>query len=417
MELFTEQGKTRLDCEYKIRKKYGERFIVHRQRTVPLGGWLGFFTREGVELEFYIPPQLSGRSYSQNNSASPMNQADFEEEKKKVIAAGRDSVSGSRPSDAAQNRILEELKEIKQIIDSASTKTEEHPSLKRMAELLRLNDFTDAYISKMLEKARSELSLEILDNFNAAQERLVEWIGESILICKEPFVAPRSIKRPAAQIIALVGPTGVGKTTTIAKLAANFGLDSDGSSLRSVRMITIDAFRIGARAQIESFGEIMRIPVTYVDNRRDLRKEIAISQDDNDLILIDTIGKSPKDSAKLGEMKEFLDVCGSGLETHLVISAGTKASDVSAILQQFEPFNYRSVIISKLDETIHVGNIISALGSKGKPVSYITDGQKVPSDIKRASVVRFLMNLDEFTLNRDKMEKRFPVEADKFIWN
>jgi flagellar biosynthesis protein FlhF len=76
------------------------------------------------------------------------------------------------------------------------------------------------------------------------------------------------------------------------------------------------------------------------------------------------------------------------------------------------------VLLTKLDETSHIGNVISALAERGKPVSWITDGQKVPSDIKRADVVRFLINLDEFKVDRDKIEKRFPVnEADQSQWS
>ena len=88
------------------------------------------------------------------------------------------------------------------------------------------------------------------------------------------------------------------------------------------------------------------------------------------------------------------------------------------MLRQFEPFNYRSVVLTKLDETGHVGNVISALAERGKAVSWITDGQKVPNDIKKASVVRFLTNLDEFKVDRDTIEKLFPVDAaDQIQWS
>jgi len=129
------------------------------------------------------------------------------------------------------------------------------------------------------------------------------------------------------------------------------------------------------------------------------------------------IGKSPKDSSKLGEMKEILDGCPRHSEFHLVISAATKTSDIEEIMRQFEPFNYRSIILTKMDETDRFGNIISALAEKRKCISYITDGQTVPMDIRRATVVRFLINLDGFKVNREKIEERFPSgEADQFKW-
>ena len=89
------------------------------------------------------------------------------------------------------------------------------------------------------------------------------------------------------------------------------------------------------------------------------------------------------------------------------ISATTKASDVEEILKTFEPFKYRAVILTKLDETLRIGNILSVLAACRKPVSYIADGQSVPQDIEQASVLRLLMNLDGFHINRERLEKRF----------
>ncbi|HCC36176.1 MAG TPA: flagellar biosynthesis protein FlhF [Treponema sp.] len=417
METFIEQAESRRKCLSKIVAKYGERVVLLRERKVRLGGFMGLFTREGFELEFYIPPVVGktvdwpqgGSSYSQGAAVpSPL---EFEEEKKKLLAmTGKDPQQTAAARDASQQKILDELREIKDKIDSAGGKKEDHPSLVRAAELLRANDFSEAYINAMLEKARSELSLETLDDFDEVQNRLLEWIGETIAIYTGAEITPRNSFRRDARIVVLIGPTGVGKTTTIAKLAAIYGIgiDNPGKPPLSVRMITIDAFRIGARAQIENYGNIMGIPVSYIDDKRSLKKEIALYQGETDLILIDTIGKSPRDSAKLGEMKEFLDACGSRAEVHLVLSASTKTSDITEILRQFEPFNYRSVVLSKLDETKHSGNIISALAERKKPVSYITDGQKVPNDIRKASVVRFLINLDNFKVDRERIEKRFP---------
>jgi flagellar biosynthesis protein FlhF len=161
----------------------------------------------------------------------------------------------------------------------------------------------------------------------------------------------------------------------------------------------------------------MQIPVKCVVDKQGMRKEIAIHSEDTDMFLVDTIGKSPKDATKLGEMKEILDGAGRGAEFHLVISAGTKTCDIEDIMRQFEPFNYKSVVLTKMDETDRIGNLISALAEKKKSVSYITDGQTVPVDIRRASVVRFLTNLDGFKINREKIEKIFPSkEADQFRW-
>jgi len=435
MEMYFEQGSSRRDCEMKIAEKYKRPFQVLSEKQIKIGGFLGLFSKPGVEVEFYFSPSLYKNQPHGYHTSAPVSfhasensaqyqrflasehssrnvHADLEEEKRKVIAAaGKSYEQITATSRETQNEILEAIKEIKENIKGAPAK-EEHSAFARAQELLRQNDFSQNYIDEMIAKLRKELPLEKLDDFDTVQDKLLEWIGQSIEIHKEEKIQ----RKP--RVMVLVGPTGVGKTTTLSKLAAIFGIGTSEIPAVDVRMITIDAFRIGAKAQLESLGNIMQIPVSCVDNKVDLKKEIALYSEDTDLFLIDTIGKSPKDSAKLGEMKEILEGCGKGAQVHLVIGAGTKASDIEDILRQFEPFNYRSVLLTKMDETDRIGNVISALAEKRKPVSYITDGQKIPNDIRKASVVRFLINLDGFKVDREKIESLFPSgEAEQFKWS
>jgi len=425
MEMYYEKGTDRRDCELKIREKYKMPFYIQTVEVIRIGGFLGLFSKPGVKVGFYFPPPHQKSPYYTSPSIldvpsekrytveqfSRNAPADLEEEKRKVIAAAGKSYDQVTAGKEAVQKILESLNEINEKIDSSGGRRDEHPAFVRTEELLKLNDFSQGYIDGMLEKLRKELPLETLDNEDAVQDHLLEWIGESISIYTED---PRPRK---PRIMVLVGPTGVGKTTTISKLAAIYGIGTEGIPAVNVRMITIDAFRIGAQYQLESTGDIMQIPVSCVDDKHSLRKEIAIYSEEIDLFLIDTIGKSPKDSSKLGEMKEILEGCGRQAEYHLVVSAGTKTSDIEEIMRQFEPFNYRSVIITKMDETDRIGNVVSALAEKRKPVSYITDGQTVPVDIRKASVVRFLINLDSFRIDREKIENRFPSgEAEQFKW-
>jgi flagellar biosynthesis protein FlhF len=260
-----------------------------------------------------------------------------------------------------------------------------------------------------MDRVRREFSLEALEDFRTVEGKVVEWIGESIRIYREDQYQ----RKP--RIVVLVGPTGVGKTTTIAKLAAAYMLGEIGKRPLSVRMITIDNFRIGAEQQIERYGLIMGIPVVSAQNYRELKEVIALNSEDADLILIDTIGKSPRSSVELAEMKELLNACGTGAEFHLALSATTKSSDVTEVLKQYEPFGYRSVIVTKIDETIRLGNVISALSDSGKCISYITEGQQVPKDIQKAETMRFLVNLEGFTVDRMKFESIFPADESELI--
>ena len=187
---------------------------------------------------------------------------------------------------------------------------------------------------------------------------------------------------------------------------------SAGEGPESVRMITIDNYRIGARQQIETYGDIMGVPVSCVETADDLRKTIAMHSD-ADLVLVDTVGKSPRDAVRLAEMQRVLAACGPKAETHLALSATTKASDMIQIMRQFEPFDYKAVVITKLDETNRIGNAVSALAERGKSVSYITNGQSVPQNIERARVTRLLMNLEGFRVDRPRLEARYGEEAEE----
>ena len=145
--------------------------------------------------------------------------------------------------------------------------------------------------------------------------------------------------------------------------------------------------------QAEQLREIMGIPVACVESYKELEQKINLFQD-ADLILVDTIGKSPKDYMKLAEMREMLDACGTNSEVYLAMSATTKISDVKEILRQFEPFNYKSIILTKLDETMRIGNIISVLSENNKSLTYLTDGQVVPQDIEEVTSKRLMRTVE-----------------------
>jgi flagellar biosynthesis protein FlhF len=303
------------------------------------------------------------------------------------------SAPGSVVVPAGLDAVLSEIRILQAKVDGRSDGGGEPAGVARVREVLEENDFSHGYIRRILGRLREESSLAELEDLDGTLRRVSEWIADSIT------VYPWQERRRHPHVFVLVGPTGVGKTTTIAKLAAMYGAVADPSY--DVRILTIDSYRIGALQQIQKYGEIMGIPVHPVETASDMRKHLDL-HNDADFIFVDTIGKSPNDLTKLAEVNQL--VRSAGGEVHLAVSATTKSSDIADILRQFEPFNYQAVVVTKLDETSSVGGIISALHEKQKSVSFITDGQSVPQDIERAKRETFLARLRDMPIRRQYAE-------------
>ena len=175
-------------------------------------------------------------------------------------------------------------------------------------------------------------------------------------------------------------------------------------------MITIDHMRVGAEEQLRRFGEIMNIAVDKASTTDDVYKIFEDNKDALDALIIDTSGYSPNDYENIGKMRALLDVPGLHPDVYLTVTASTKARDLVSIIQNYEPFNFGSVIVTKCDESSAYGNILSVLSEKHKAIAYITDGQKVPRNIERASTVYFLTRLHDFKIDRIHIEDTFAEE-------
>lgn len=194
-----------------------------------------------------------------------------------------------------------------------------------------------------------------------------------------PPIAPVRARR---KVVALVGPTGVGKTTTLAKLAANFRL-KDGVKLG---LVTVDTYRIAAVEQLRTYAELIDLPMKVVTTPDEMRRALD-EYAGLDLVLVDTAGRSPRDDLKIQELKSFLDEAAVD-EVHLVLSlaAGLKALEASAA--NFLPVGVTSLILTKLDEATGAGVLFNVARRLKPPISYLTTGQNVPEDIEPAQATR-----------------------------
>lgn len=277
---------------------------------------------------------------------------------------------------------------------------EKHESTQRIIELLQENEFSYDYIQMIEEKINATFPMDQLDDFDLVQRYVVDWIGETITVQK------RKVFRPP-HVYVLVGPTGVGKTTTLTKLMAQSILVSKRAGKEKPKgcIITIDNIRAGAFDQLKKLGDAVEYPVLKALTTDDVRMIYEEYNEHVDNIFVDTAGCSPNDSEHLGIMQKILDVK-MNPDVYLTVTSSTKASDLRHIFRNYEPFGYDSVIVTKIDESKQIGNVISVLYEKRKSIAYLTNGQH-PKNIKPASVTEILNCLTGFKLDKVHIEDKF----------
>jgi flagellar biosynthesis protein FlhF len=189
---------------------------------------------------------------------------------------------------------------------------------------------------------------------------------------------PFAENTPDRKCIALLGPTGVGKTTTLAKIAASF-LAAKSSS---VALITIDTYRIAAVEQLKVYGEIMDLPVDVVITPEQLQLALHRHRD-KDLILIDTAGRSPRDRFCIQELQAFFPP-ELQIDKHLVLSATTREHELLDTIERFQELGISHTIFTKLDECANLGILLNVQIQNPNPLSYLANGQRVPEDLLTA---------------------------------
>jgi len=238
-------------------------------------------------------------------------------------------------------------------------------------------DLGEELARELVERVRAEApGTELADPLmlKARVARLIE--------AEVPVTGPIRVTPARRRVVALVGPTGVGKTTTIAKLAAIYRLKEK----RNVGLVTVDTYRIAAVEQLRTYADIIDLPMQVVSTPREMREAIR-RLDGLDLILMDTAGRSPRDEIRIQELKAFLNEAAAD-EVHLVLSSVAAARTLELTAERFASVGTTSLIFTKLDEATGLGNLLSAVRKSNLPLSYLTNGQNVPDDIETAAPAR-----------------------------
>jgi flagellar biosynthesis protein FlhF len=236
---------------------------------------------------------------------------------------------------------------------------------------------------QIVGEVRAELSPEQLESDeNAVRKAVLARLESLIPVADAPPSQGSGVTDGRPRTIALVGPTGVGKTTTIAKLAAIYKLREG----KKVGLVTTDTYRIAAVEQLRTYANIIGIELRVALTPREMTNALA-AHSDCDIVLIDTAGRSQRDATKLDDLREFLSVA-KPHETHLVLSGAASEAVIVEAASRFEIANPDRVIFTKLDEMVHFGVLVNTARAIGAELSYITTGQEVPDHIEPSSANR-----------------------------
>lgn len=359
----------------RIRYELGNEAVIISQRKIRKKGIWGMFSKKVIEVTAAVDNESKdNKNVTKKNREKNLNMNDSLEAIKKVMSA-----QNKMPEKFINEKNIESIRD-----DSHSSSGDSESNLMgEMAEMKKL--LNTIMLTGTNATGKSELQQK-LENFDLNSE-IIEEIISRITLDKRDADETEKIKgalehmihinKPKDEhIIILVGPTGVGKTTTIAKLAGRLSLIEK----KKVGLITVDTYRIGAIEQLKTYADIMNIPFNVVFSIKDMEKSIE-DMSDCDMILIDTTGRSSKNIMQISELGAFIRKTNSD-NIHLVMSSTTKNSDIKTIVEGYRVLNYNNIIITKLDETSTYGSILNILNYASKPLSYVTTGQNVPDDIK-----------------------------------
>lgn len=364
---------------------------------------LGPLARELKELREKVE-QMSVRTEPVTAKSAPADAAPTSEPATIPPVAAIETTKPHDSDGAPRNFSKEDLDDIKQYLFAAMTakKGEAVPVIFPGQQVPAVKSAEDEppEVRNLLEEVIAELTASGLGP--EAQKRITDYITPALELGEdreslrytlvEAFAhvvacaGPLRLKKNSQRVVALVGPTGVGKTTTTAKLAAMYAMNKGAS----VALITTDNFRVGAVEQLKTYSRIMDLPLDVVSSSEEMQAALA-KHADKDLVIIDTAGRSPKDQDKLAELNKIF-IADASIEVHLCLSSTTKDQELMDIVKRFSMLPISRLLFTKLDETESLGCIVNTHIATGMPLSYFTNGQMVPEDISMASA-RKLANL------------------------
>lgn len=368
-----------------IKEEFGPDAVILSVRDLKKNsGLLGFMKNPGVEVTAAIDAQSLKAKFAR----------DDEKNVEELAGGSEDSETGALYRQMMQ--IAKYKRNTPETKQAGNGKSEPVSGALRPLQGLMLNQNVDEKIVTDLVKGVGDR----LANRKTVTDSELKTCLASFLKKMGISVYPVKIEPGDHRILAFVGPTGSGKTTTIAKLAAIHAVRMK----KKVALLTIDNDRIGAIEQMRIYAKIIGVPMETARDAGELEQAVEKLKKE-ELLLIDTPGSSPFNTEKLNRLKSVFEKL-EGVEFHLIISAATKEEDLENIIEKFRLLPVKSVIFTKLDETVVFGAMINQLIRAKIPVSFLSGGQEIPEDIEFASIEK----LADLLTNRE-MEKTAGIES------
>lgn len=387
-------GETAQEAMQKVKADLGRDAIILNTRKIRKKGIVGLFTKPLIEVVATIDNDISstGAQNKKQDIKPPMQQIREEHSNGaggNFIRELNDNIqvqkNAARNYAKQQNHnedkelIQQDFMELKNMLTKVYDAVKVDYENNKLSDIVKkyLKTLEDFEVDKVIVNEVKDKLLETLDSEKQQSDVIVRNTIYNILskYMKEP--EPFSFTKDK-KVIILIGPTGVGKTTTLAKLAANMVL----TEKKKVGLVTSDTYRIAAVEQLKTYSEIIGVPLSIIYTPNEILNAIE-SYKDKDLILVDTAGRSHKDKYQLMELKTLIK-SSIDYEVYLVMSATTKFSDCIEIIKNYSFLDDYKLLFTKLDETSAFGVILNVAYITKKPISYITTGQSVPDDIEIA---------------------------------
>lgn len=377
-------GKTKEEAIAKAKAEFGEGAVVMNVKEVKPSGFFQFF--KGVTYEVTAAIEEKDKYVGINLAADekitlpPISQQTAKMSSVKLQIA--EPVAASTVSSEDIEKRLESIsnmiekkfqaQEDKESTEKMVQNSENFKFMKILYRTLLDNEVDEKYVNQILEEAE-----KIANSNNSVDVVLSNVYQKMILKFGEPNCIDTEGKKP--KIIFFIGPTGVGKTTTIAKIASKYKVEQD----RKVAFLTADTYRIAATEQLHIYANILDAPMSIVYSAQELNQAIA-KVSDNDLIFVDTAGFSHRNETQRMDTKNLIDGLDEQYEREifLVLSATTKYKDLLEIVDSYREIAEYKLIFTKLDETSSYGNLLNIRLYSGADLSYMANGQNVPDDIE-----------------------------------